>query len=142
VNVVTGNLKHAGTDANVTLRIVGSAGTSAPLELLKSQHKNKFERNQTDTFSFKLADLGELRSIHVASDMARGVSHLIDTQWYLEKVVITSWGKSELAGEEQYQISIDFLDFCSEALPDRATTPWEGLRCDLRSSPPGVTSQK
>jgi hypothetical protein len=47
VNVVTGDVKNAGTDANVFLTIYGEQGDSGERHLQKSEtNKNKFERNQ------------------------------------------------------------------------------------------------
>jgi PLAT/LH2 domain len=47
VNVVTGDVKNAGTDANVYLTIYGEQGDSGERHLQKSEtFKNKFERNQ------------------------------------------------------------------------------------------------
>jgi len=47
VNVVTGDVKNAGTDANVFLSIFGQNGDTGERQLQKSEtHTNKFERNQ------------------------------------------------------------------------------------------------
>jgi lipoxygenase homology domain-containing protein 1 len=47
VNVVTGDVKNAGTDANVFLTIFGQNGDTGERQLSKSEtHSNKFERNQ------------------------------------------------------------------------------------------------
>ena len=47
VDVVTGNVSRAGTDANVFLTIFGEYGDSGERQLSKSENnKNKFERDQ------------------------------------------------------------------------------------------------
>merc|ERR1712166_62549 len=67
IEVMTGDAKKSGTDANVSLWMTGSRGKSTELKLEKSQHKDKFETGQTDTFKF-------------------------DTQWFLDKVVVSCPG--------------------------------------------------
>lgn len=46
VRVQTGDVRGAGTDANVFLNIYGENGDSGERELRKSDNLNKFERNQ------------------------------------------------------------------------------------------------
>ena len=51
VSVVTGNIKGAGTDANVSCILYGEFGDSGERKLEKSKtHMNKFEKGQTDIF--------------------------------------------------------------------------------------------
>jgi hypothetical protein len=50
VRVHTGDKSGAGTDSNVFLTIYGLAGDSGERELRKSDHANKFERNQVILF--------------------------------------------------------------------------------------------
>lgn len=60
VIVHTGDIRSAGTDANVSLKIFGDKGDSGDLELKNSEtHRDKFERGQTDIFTFKMLSLGE-----------------------------------------------------------------------------------
>ena len=61
VNVKTGDVLGAGTDANVFMVIFGEHGDSGELALKNSEtYKDKFERNHTDVFNFKnLLSLGE-----------------------------------------------------------------------------------
>ena len=42
----------AGTDADVTLMLWGSKAASGVISLRDSDHVNKFERAQTDTFKY------------------------------------------------------------------------------------------
>lgn len=46
VKVYTGDVKYAGTDANVFLTIYGKDGDSGERQLKDSEHRNKFERKQ------------------------------------------------------------------------------------------------
>jgi hypothetical protein len=57
VRVVTGNERGAGTDANVSLTIIGQNGDTGK-RALKKPRVNLFERNQTDTFTIEASDLG------------------------------------------------------------------------------------
>ncbi|KAH3767689.1 hypothetical protein Pelo_458 [Pelomyxa schiedti] len=81
INVHTGNIRGAGTDANVFLEIFGEKGTS---EKRKLEGKgNLFERNHMDSFQFECVDLGELQKIIIGHDNSG-----VNAAWYLEKVVI------------------------------------------------------
>ena len=54
MDVVTGNVSHAGTDANVFLTIYGENGDSGERQLSKSEtNRNKFERGQVRVSSDK-----------------------------------------------------------------------------------------
>ncbi len=57
VVVVTGDVKHAGTDANVFIVIYGSNGDTGKRPLTQ-KFRNLFERNQTDKFMLEAVDLG------------------------------------------------------------------------------------
>ena len=52
VTVVTGNVRHAGTDAHVYLQMYGKAGMTQEVEL--DDEKDNFERNMTDVFKASL----------------------------------------------------------------------------------------
>ena len=80
--MVTGDVRHAGTDANVSLVIYGENGDSGELKLEKSlTHQNKFERGETDEFVFDLVDLGELSKVKVWHD-----NKGIGAAWFLDKI--------------------------------------------------------
>ena len=56
----TGDKRGCGTDANVFLLLFGETGSSGELPLKESKtNSDKFERGQTDVFSFKMLSLGE-----------------------------------------------------------------------------------
>jgi len=92
IEVMTGDAKKSGTDANVSLWMTGSRGKSTELKLEKSQHKDKFETGQTDTFTFDMLDIGDVSKVKIKSDGKRGWSHKFDTQWFLDKVVVSCPG--------------------------------------------------
>jgi hypothetical protein len=90
IEVHTGDVRHAGTDANVHLNMHGPKGSSSQLALSHSNHRNKFERAQVDVFSFELKDLGVVETIEIGHD---GMG--IGSGWFLDKVVVRS-GELEL----------------------------------------------
>ena len=60
ISVQTGDKRGCGTDANVFLLIFGQNGSSGELALKESKNNSdKFERGQTDVFSFKMLSLGK-----------------------------------------------------------------------------------
>ncbi len=64
IRVHTADVRNAGTDANVFLMIFGSKGDSGELALKNSEtHRDKFERGQTDDFTFSLLSLGKTYSL-------------------------------------------------------------------------------
>lgn len=82
VEVFTGDVRYAGTDANVTIVIVGENGDIGPKVLDNS--KNNFERGKKDTFNLQSPGLGELKSVRISHDN-KGVG----AAWFLDKVVVT-----------------------------------------------------
>lgn len=50
--VKTGDVRYAGTDANVFIQMVGESGITKKLTL--DNPKNNFERNMTDNFQVSL----------------------------------------------------------------------------------------
>ena len=83
--VVTSDVKGSGTDSNVWLTIFGTNGDSGELALKKSaEHMDKFERGQTDTFSFTLAqDLGDVNKVSLRFDF-KGLA----ADWLPSRVII------------------------------------------------------
>ncbi len=58
----TGNVRSAGTDANVHCKIFGSKGDTGIMHLKTSEaSSNKFERNRTDVFTKDATDIGKVR---------------------------------------------------------------------------------
>jgi hypothetical protein len=60
---VTGNVKGAGTDANVFITLFGKTGQTPKLQLKNSSSENQFERNQSDIFVLKTKCCGPLTKI-------------------------------------------------------------------------------
>jgi lipoxygenase homology domain-containing protein 1 len=103
VTTKTSDMDSAGCDANVFIVIsgrcdtmigcvhirmscLGQNGDSGELELKQSStHKNKFERNHDDVFTFpNILSLGELTKVRVRHDN----SSMMKSSWHLEHVEI------------------------------------------------------
>lgn len=86
--IITGDVKSAGTDANVFITIYGVNGDSGTRPL-RQKFRNLFERGQTDRFVLEMLDLGELLRVKVEHD-GSGTS----CGWYLECVEVTNTANS------------------------------------------------
>jgi hypothetical protein len=63
VTVRTGDVRGAGTDANVYVQVFGKQGDTGKLPLRQSQNtKNKFERGRADMFTVEAVDIGKVSS--------------------------------------------------------------------------------
>ena len=69
----------AGTDANVTISMKGTAGSVAPVALESA--RNNFERRQQDTFVVRAPDIGTLESVTIGHDGSGFAS-----AWHLDSV--------------------------------------------------------
>ncbi|KAF5404278.1 hypothetical protein PHET_02377 [Paragonimus heterotremus] len=85
VTVQTGNLRFAGTDANIFIRLYGTHGETGSLSLKTSEtHTNKFEAGSTDIFSLTGPDIGELQKLRIWHDGTGPGS-----SWFLDRVLVT-----------------------------------------------------
>lgn len=82
VEIHTSDVKFAGTDANVSIDIIGAKGTSGKRKLATS--RNNFERNAWDVFFIQLPDLGKLTAINIGHDNSG-----LGAAWHLDKVLIS-----------------------------------------------------
>ncbi|XP_060092590.1 lipoxygenase homology domain-containing protein 1 [Heteronotia binoei] len=83
VHVITGSVTGAGTDANVYVAIYGERGDTGERHLKRSDHMNKFEKDQVDIFTVKAVDLGELKKLRIRHDNTGS-----NPAWFLERVEI------------------------------------------------------
>lgn len=61
MSVKTGDVRGAGTDANVFVQIYGDKGDTGKLQLRSAENtKNKFERGRTDQFVLEAVDIGKV----------------------------------------------------------------------------------
>uniref|UniRef100_A0A8D3BN03 Lipoxygenase homology domains 1b n=1 Tax=Scophthalmus maximus TaxID=52904 RepID=A0A8D3BN03_SCOMX len=86
--VITGDVKGAGTDANVFITIYGVNGDSGKRHL-RQKFRNLFERGRTDRFVLDMLDLGELLRVKVEHDNGQS-----NSGWYLECVEVTNTANS------------------------------------------------
>jgi hypothetical protein len=85
VVVQTGSQKSSGTDSRVYVRLVGDGGDSGEFELAESEHFNKFETGQSDTFAFRSnVPLKNVQEVHVRIV----VDSLIKRSWHLEAIEV------------------------------------------------------
>ncbi|XP_076463551.1 lipoxygenase homology domain-containing protein 1-like [Babylonia areolata] len=66
VIVKTGDVRYAGTDANVYIIFMGSSGKST--KMFMDDSSNNFERGMTESFKLKAMDVGHLTSIVIGHD--------------------------------------------------------------------------
>ncbi|XP_053277048.1 lipoxygenase homology domain-containing protein 1 [Pleuronectes platessa] len=86
--VITGDVKGAGTDANVFITVYGVNGDSGKRHL-RQKFRNLFERGRTDRFVLEMLDLGELLRVRVEHDNSHS-----NSSWYLECVEVTNTANS------------------------------------------------
>lgn len=84
VEVFTGDVLRAGTNANVFITLFGEYGDSGEKKLIKSEtHMDKFERKQMDRFLIQAADLGRLFKVIVRHD-----DSAISSDWFLDRIEV------------------------------------------------------
>ncbi|XP_052769598.1 lipoxygenase homology domain-containing protein 1-like isoform X2 [Mya arenaria] len=81
ISAKTGDIRYAGTDANVFIQMVGEKGKTKQLPI--DNPKNNFERNMTDIFEVNAVNVGKLQHIIIGHDNANP-----GAGWFLEKVTI------------------------------------------------------
>jgi hypothetical protein len=86
VVVVTASGLSSATDSSVYLKLVGDGGDSGEFELDRSEHMNKFESGQTDTFTFHSnVALGSVQQVHVRLETD---GNLIKRSWRLQSIEV------------------------------------------------------
>jgi len=62
--VKTGDVRGAGTDANVYIMIFGETGDTGKLQLRQADNtKDKWERGRTDMFTLEAMDIGKVSTV-------------------------------------------------------------------------------
>jgi hypothetical protein len=89
VNINTGDYADAGTDANVSLDIIGDKGSTGAIVLNNKMSGNVFERADRDVVGFLANDVGKVKQIKISHDNSYAAAG-----WYLENVVVNNKGKS------------------------------------------------
>ncbi|KAM6985878.1 lipoxygenase homology domain-containing protein 1 [Aplochiton taeniatus] len=83
VVTITGDVKGAGTDANVFVSLFGDFGVS-PKVHLASKSRTAFEKNKTDVFRIKTHNVGPVKKIRIEHDNTG-----MNASWFLDRVVVT-----------------------------------------------------
>ena len=84
ISVKTGDVRNAGTDATVTMKISGEKGDTGNLVLKHSENPgNKFERGRVDLFKIDAEDIGKIDKIHIGHN-GKGLG----SGWFLGNVQI------------------------------------------------------
>ncbi|XP_030623777.1 lipoxygenase homology domain-containing protein 1 [Chanos chanos] len=94
VVTVTGDVRGAGTDANVFVTLFGDFGVTPKVHLASNTEKRSrtaFEKNKTDVFRIKTHNVGPLRKLRIEHDNT-GMS----ASWFLDRVVVTDMNRPHL----------------------------------------------
>ncbi|CAL8278491.1 unnamed protein product [Merluccius merluccius] len=90
VVTVTGNVKGAGTDANVFVTLFGDFGIS-PKVHLTSKSRTAFDKSKTDVFRIKTYNVGPLNKLRIEHDNTG-----MNACWYLDRVMVTDINRPHL----------------------------------------------
>uniref|UniRef100_A0A8C5H2G2 Lipoxygenase homology domain-containing protein 1-like n=1 Tax=Gouania willdenowi TaxID=441366 RepID=A0A8C5H2G2_GOUWI len=90
VVTVTGDVKGAGTDANVFVTLFGDFGVT-PKVHLASKSRSAFEKNKTDVFRIKTHYVGPLKKLRIEHDNTG-----MNASWYLDRVMVTDMNRPHL----------------------------------------------
>ncbi|XP_071760769.2 lipoxygenase homology domain-containing protein 1 [Centroberyx gerrardi] len=90
VVTVTGDIKGAGTDANVFVTLFGDFGVT-PKVHLASKSRTAFEKNKTDVFRIKTHNVGPMRKLRIEHDNTG-----MNASWFLDRVVVTDMNRPHL----------------------------------------------
>ncbi|XP_016306772.1 lipoxygenase homology domain-containing protein 1-like [Sinocyclocheilus anshuiensis] len=87
---VTGDVKGAGTDANVFVTLYGEFGVTPKVHLARKS-RTAFEKNKTDVFRIKTHNVGPIKKIRIEHDNT-GMS----ARWFLDRVIVTDMNRPHL----------------------------------------------
>ncbi|XP_030048769.1 lipoxygenase homology domain-containing protein 1 [Microcaecilia unicolor] len=90
VVTVTGDVRGAGTDANVFVTLFGEFGITPKIHLT-SKSRTAFERTKTDVFRIKTNNVGTLKKIRIEHDNTG-----LNASWFLDRVVVTDMNRPHL----------------------------------------------
>ncbi|KAF5899708.1 lipoxygenase homology domain-containing protein 1, partial [Clarias magur] len=90
VVTVTGDVKEAGTDANVFVTLYGEYGVT-PKVLLASKSRVAFEKNKTDVFRIKTHNVGPIKKLRIEHDNTG-----MGARWYLDRVTLLDMNRPHL----------------------------------------------
>ncbi|KAG9353677.1 hypothetical protein JZ751_011799, partial [Albula glossodonta] len=90
VVTITGDVRGAGTDANVFVTLFGEYGIT-PKVHLASKSRTAFEKNKTDVFRIKTHNVGPIKKLRIEHDNTG-----MNASWFLDRVVVTDMNRPHL----------------------------------------------
>uniref|UniRef100_A0AAV2IX71 PLAT domain-containing protein n=1 Tax=Knipowitschia caucasica TaxID=637954 RepID=A0AAV2IX71_KNICA len=90
VVAITGDVKGAGTDANVFVTLFGEFGVT-PKVHLASKSRTAFEKNKTDVFRIKTHNVGPIQKLRIEHDNTG-----MNASWFLDRVLVTDMNRPHL----------------------------------------------
>ncbi|XP_073475133.1 lipoxygenase homology domain-containing protein 1 [Aquarana catesbeiana] len=90
VVTITGDVRGAGTDANVFVTLFGEFGITPKIHLT-SKSRTAFERTKTDVFRVKTNNVGPLKKIRIEHDNTG-----LNAGWYLDRAIVTDMNRPHL----------------------------------------------
>ncbi|XP_060575611.1 lipoxygenase homology domain-containing protein 1-like isoform X2 [Ruditapes philippinarum] len=97
ITVKTGDVRYAGTDANVFIQLAGEKGITKKLKL--DDAKNNFERNMVDNFDLRAINVGAMKHIVIGHDnFGPGAG------WFLDNVTVRRYIPKDEARERLHKI--------------------------------------
>ncbi|XP_069736464.1 lipoxygenase homology domain-containing protein 1 [Phaenicophaeus curvirostris] len=94
VVTVTGDVRGAGTDANVFVTLFGEHGITPKTHLTSNTDKRSstaFERSKTDVFRVKTNNVGQIKKIRIEHDNTG-----LNAGWFLDRVIVTDMNRPHL----------------------------------------------
>uniref|UniRef100_A0A8C9SD10 Lipoxygenase homology PLAT domains 1 n=1 Tax=Scleropages formosus TaxID=113540 RepID=A0A8C9SD10_SCLFO len=85
-----GDVRGAGTDANVFVTLFGDYGITPKMHLA-SKNRTAFEKNKTDVFRIKTNNVGPLKKIRIEHDNTS-----LSASWFLDRVIVTDVSRPQL----------------------------------------------
>ena len=107
--VHTGSHPEAGTDSKVTITLYGENGDSGPRVLTTARNRT-FERGQISTLKVTSTDLGKLTKVKIGHDNSGTEGGTPGKGWFLDKVVVSKKGDSEMFGAERWLDKVNAPD--------------------------------
>ncbi len=101
IKIYTGDVAHGGTDANVSMILMGTKGNSRTIQLNELIARNAFEAGKTDYFKITEKNLGKIKKINIWHN-----EKWLADGWFLNKIII----KNDKTGKETVFPYYSWLD--------------------------------
>ena len=97
IQIKTGNIKNAGTDCRVEVKIVGSKNETSFHELDTLLH-NDFERGNIDEFTISDIDIGDIEYLSLI--VSQTIYDFSEPNWYIDYMLVTKHNQSVLPDDQ------------------------------------------